>query len=370
MVSKFTQLKPLLRRVVLRVHPDVLPHLHPTRGSQNEASLQGLFRLFDALRGRLEDAGSTSKVEPIAGHYVFDFWHEQGGGGDENEEEEEEDTPPPLSSPTRGGGATAVLLHRELRVDASLDERCKALQRAGKGVEYQAEWLNVGTGALATLGEGLGVFPKGAIQLSPDLRAHLVITTNPTGRGGSKRAAAAASMSPVSAAQAMRANLLARSPLQQGKRDTPSSTPTLDEARALVANPLSVFTLQQRRRRVEFLMALPNWLTVREEGGGGAPAAHLLAMRLRDTLVAHFDALHLYHGLWPTSGFVIGGGAATTNNPTTAYVKLNPLTHRVEVPMGYTEVDLVHRVRGAWGELVKGVKPKGGKKNKEAQPLH
>ena len=54
-ISTFAHLKPLLRRVVLRVHPDVVASLPPHCAPANAASLQTLFRFFDVLRARLPE---------------------------------------------------------------------------------------------------------------------------------------------------------------------------------------------------------------------------------------------------------------------------------------------------------------------------
>ena len=66
LVSSFSSLKPLLRRIVLRVHPDVVSHLPQAHTAQNAASLQVLFRLFDGLRARLPEGAPPPPPRPCS----------------------------------------------------------------------------------------------------------------------------------------------------------------------------------------------------------------------------------------------------------------------------------------------------------------
>ena len=67
-VSSFASLKPVLSRVVLRVHPDVLvgAGLDAAGATANEASLAALFRVFEGVRARAGDAGDAGAAPATA----------------------------------------------------------------------------------------------------------------------------------------------------------------------------------------------------------------------------------------------------------------------------------------------------------------
>ena len=332
-ISCFAHLKPLLRGVVLRVHPDVLPHLPPLHSTQNESSLQNLFRLFDCLRGRLEN-GAVSK-DPIVGNYVFEFWHEP------NLNLSSEDTV------EGGGGAAAIFFRRELHVTSAFESQCKKLEDSGKRTAFKAQWLKVGITALSDLGQGLGLYDRGSLQLAPELSAAIAPSISEGVHNFSK---STAGMSPVSAAQALRANLLSRSPLVQGKRDTPGA-PSLFEATQLVSGANSVFSTSQRKQRVDSFLAKPNWLKVIAPSGEEVNSRTtdfftLPAMvgKLRKALMHHHDSLYLYHHSWLASGISLG---PSTNHKW----QFDSFSGKLMVPSDFTEVQLVHHVRLHWAAL-------------------
>ena len=328
LVSSFSSLKPLLRRIVLRVHPDVVSHLPQAHTAQNAASLQVLFRLFDGLRARLPEGAPPPPpppLQPLAERHQLDFWFE-----------------PRSAAQSEGGGGDAAaaapleprLLRREVRLPLGLEARCARLVGSGHSAAAAALWLGVGTGALADLGEGLGLHARGAVQLAPPLRAALREASGgaDSAAGGRARAAAAQRMEPLSATATLRKHLQALSPLQQGKHESPGP-PSLALAQALTAHPRTVFTLPQRRKRVEALLARPGWLTLR-----GASAA--AAQRLRQALIAHFDALFLYHALWPALRLTLGA-------PYLAQASTGCLS----VPEDFSDAELVYFVQRHWPQL-------------------
>ena len=344
LVTTFGSLKPILRRIVLRVHPDVVSQLPAHCSALNATSLQTLFRLFDSLRARLpeERAGMPAEevaasTQPLAEAYKFEFWHEPRA--------EEGAAEAPAASP--------LLLQREVRVPRGLEAQCTRLVSAGRPASASAHWLALGADTLAVLGEGLGLCARGAVQLSPELRTAIRAGAAPA--AGSSSSKGGAGMEPLSATEALRAHLRGLSPLQQGK-DQSRGTATLAEAQALVAQPRSVFTLPQRRGRVQALLARPGWLTIDAAEGGSSAAAAASAMRLRQALLTHYDALFLYHSLWLGLRVAVG--------PHLHYMA-QPATGCLTLPSAFTEAELVHLVRRSWGQLEKG--QGGGRKGQGAQ---
>jgi hypothetical protein len=376
-VASFSDLKRLLRRVVLRVHPDVMAGagLSAERSRVNEASLQALFRLFDGLRVRLGEGGPVSEgggaalpaqPSPVAGTHAFAFWHEarrparggvvaaaavadaaaaatayEGEGGDRDEG---------LRAAARGAPLLA-LFRREFDVPASVEARAAELARGGYAAAVHAQWLALGADVLRLLGEGMGLFPRGAVQLAPAARAALRaeaggggaeegeggVSSAPSPReGAARRRARADPWAFATADAAIRGNLLSLSPLQQGKGGAPGP-PTLAEARALVAGaPRSIFSAASVARRVDALL-----------GGAGfsaeAACGAVAVARLRAALRAHHDALHLYHEAWPSVRLTLrgaGGGWAA-----------DAAARALAVPADFSDVELVHFVRRSWPAL-------------------
>jgi hypothetical protein len=366
-VAGFSDLKRLLRRVVLRVHPDVVggAGLSAERARTNEASLQALFRLFDGLRARLgegepREAGAPAPAQPspVAGTHAFSFWHAPLGGGGGEEEDVEgaaAAAPPPL----------LTLLRREFEVPAAVEARAAECARGGRGAAAAALWLALGADVVKLLGEGLGLFPRGAVQLAPAVRAALragaaapppapapAPAAAARGARASPRARAAeAPFSFATAEAAVRRNLLSLSPIQQGKGARPGPA-TLAEARALVAAPRrSLFSSAAAARAVDGVLGGRGFRVAAGAGGGGAPVspAHARARdaaavaRLRAAMLKHHDALHLYHEAWPSVALTLGraGGGWSAD------ARARALT----VPGDFTEEALVHFVRAQWPAL-------------------
>ena len=175
LVSSFASLKPLLRRIVLRVHPDVVSHLPQAHAAQNATSLQVLFRLFDGLRARLPEGAPPPPpppLQPLSERHQLDFWYEP-------------------RSADAGAALEPRLLQREVRLPLGLEARCARLVGSGHSAAAAALWLGVGTGALADLGEGLGLHAASAgvaglaatAASSPFDNAKTMFYTHATGRG-------------------------------------------------------------------------------------------------------------------------------------------------------------------------------------------
>jgi hypothetical protein len=333
LVTTFGSLKPILRRIVLRVHPDVVSQLPPHCSALNATSLQTLFRLFDSLRARLPEERASMPAEevaagtqPLAEAYKFEFWHEPRA---------------PEGAAEAAPAASPLLLQREVRVPRGLEAQCARLASAGRPASASAHWLALGADTLAVLGEGLGLCARGAVQLSPELRAAIRAGAAPKPGPGSSSSRSGAGMEPLSATEALRAHLRGLSPLQQGK-DQGRGAATLAEAQALVAQPRSVFTLPQRRGRVQALLARPGWLTIdaAEGGSSSSAAAAASAMRLRQALLTHYDALFLYHSLWLGLRVAVG--------PNLHYMA-QPATGCLTLPSAFSEAELVHLVRRSTG---------------------
>ncbi len=328
-MSTFSSLKPLLRRIVLRVHPDVITHLPPACATTNAASLQTLFRFFDTLRCSLPaearaGAPEALKPQPFSESYKFEFWHEL---------REESD----LGGEGSAAPPQPLLLQREMRMPPGLERRCAQLVKGGCGLAASAHLLGLGKDTIAVLGEGLGLLPRGALQLSPALREAL--------REGAREtpgARAGSGMDPSSAMDMQRAHLAAQSPLQQGK-DQSSAPPTMEGAHRLVAGtPPSVFTLPQRRRRVDGLLSKPGWLSI--HCGGKEEQVNAAALRLRSMLIRNFDGLLLFHALWPTLRLALAPGCAW---------HADPASGSLSIPLGHTEAELLHFVTHSWDAICK-----------------
>jgi hypothetical protein len=432
-IASFAAIRVWLKRLVLRVHPDVLAHLQGDGGdggdgaggggsavdgvvvggggiggsigggsggalAQNEAALAELFRVTGLLAQRCgADEGDAAvaargggggggaddgaAVLP-AGRLELVFFRAaeagEGGGGE------------------GGGGSGLRRCSVTLAWPPAEEERLRVLARRGFAAQARARWLELAAEAVGRLCAAARVpaFPRnGALVLAPELAALAAsVAPAPPPRaagaggesgedadvdalGGLEDAVAAGELLRERARARRRsgggggsggssegdvanaflfANLAAHSPLAQGKaRAFP--------VRGVATAGVSVFSPAARRARAEALLARPAPLfTVASPPALGARAAAAAVRRLRACMVAHFDALALYHPLWsrvrlrlgPAAGADAGRDGSGSGDGDGAAYRADAEACAFEVPADFDEARLVGLVERAFPGLV------------------
>jgi hypothetical protein len=335
-VASFASLLPLVKRIVLKVHPDIVHAAGPEAVSVNEASVREFFRLFDTLKQRCggDDGSGTgpgsaplgAAPAPLKHRYDLSFFY--------------------YAPPARGvsGGHELRRANVDIAVPPLFQERTAALEGRGLAPQARSHWLGLAvdttTKLLAAVGLGGVVRPV----LAPEHQAvvdrareqqHQQQRTGSATSGASggrfRQADADGAMG------ALRRNLLSASPLVQGKGD---AFPTYGMATA------SVYSLKQRTSRVLALLASAG----RQGGGGFAPSPELSPEQaragftaLRHTLIAHHDGLQLYHPLWPA--------VAVTLAPSGVWAAVPP-ARSLTLPWDATPEETVRFIQRAFPSLV------------------
>lgn len=335
-VTSFASLLPLVKRVVLKVHPDIVHAAGAEAVAVNEGSVRELFRLFDTLKQRCggdDGAGApppgAAAPSPLKHRYDLSFFYyaplakggSAGAGG--------------------GGGHELRRANVDIAVPPLFQERTAALEARGLAPQARSHWLGLAVDALTKLLAAVGLGAVVRPALAPE---HQAVVDRAREQQQAHRSGGAAGSSggrfrqadADGAMGALRRNLLQSSPLEQGKGD---AFPAYGMATA------SVYSLKQRTARVLSLLA-----TDRPGGGGFAPSAGLSPEQarrgftaLRRALIAHHDGLRLYHPLWPA--------VAVTLAPSGVWAAL-PAARSLTLPWDASEEEAVRFIQRAFPTLV------------------
>ena len=330
-IGSFAAFKPVVSRVVLRVHPDVLvgAGLDVAGARANETSLVSLLKLVEGVRARCGEGGGKISGA-LAGSYDLSFWHA-----------------PPKSPP----GAALIRTRHAVLLSTARESALDALAKGGRTAEARALWLTLALSALRPLAEATGSVPRGGLVLSQQLqvvadRDAQAKTNSSTTDAAAASEASRAAWKPESVDASLRAFLLANPPLQQGK----SGLGGLEEGGIVTG---SVFSAKQRRARAESLLARDGWLTVDPQAAAFAhknnfaaaalPGASLAAAHLRHTLTLYHDAMHLYHPLWDGARVSLEGVGSWGVDVT---------LRSLRIPCNFEPIEMVRFVRKAWPAML------------------
>ena len=343
-VNTFASFKPIVSRVVLRVHPDVLigAGISVAGARSNESSLVSLLKLVDGIRTRCGEGGG--KVNGmLAGTYDLSFWHA------------------PPKSPT---GSSLIRTRHAVILSPSRETALDTLVKNGKVNDARALWLALALNALRPLAEATGSVPRGGLILSPSLQlisdrdAREANNDNKTDAAAEAAAATKNAWKPESTDAALRTFLMSNPPLAQGK----SGLGHLEDG----LGTGSVFSARQRRTHTELLMAKQGWLIIEAPADSKAlplplhlisqnnaannrfilPGPALAAAHLRRTLTDYHDALHLYHPLWDGVQIILTTGG---KNET---FDINAQNRILKIPSNFQPIELVRFVRTAWPSML------------------
>lgn len=321
-LARFRDLAPLVKRLVLRVHPDMIA-TQPTESIQtNEASLADFFKLFDALRvvctaaeaaAGLNDATGSSPTglkanEPAATEasaalrqtYNFAFF---------------------FKSPAHDGKVRRAAF--DFKMPHLFEDRMRVLVERGMAAAAVAHWLELSRDTLVKLAAVVEL-PLHVVLSSDHASVIEQHRRTMAAREAAARAAAAGASSTGSidsettgkpavayrldgAEAALRANLLRNSPLVQGKRE-PFPQYGLSSG--------SVFPESARIRRADRVLARP--AMVGPQPGVTRANASAGFSKLRAAMVGHHDALHLYHDVWLALHIRLTNGPGLFADATTA----------------------------------------------------
>jgi len=281
-ITNFKQLTPFVKRIILRVHPDVVATAADEVIATNEGSLQDLFRLLDGLKVYCEapDVASLGSTEPsLRPLYRLAFFHYARAAGKENDD-------PSLRVLERAAVDVAV--------PSLLVERCRILARKGHHSVARALYMRAALGAVGDVGRAVGLpLP---LSLGPPHAALLAEVDAAEAEKGAGR-------KPVdnwaTAEASLLSHLKAQGPLQQGKGTGGGGPVRVEDG----MSP-SVFSRTAVTRAVERFIARPGAL--RFDAALQPPAARAAVSRLRAMLTAFHDPLMLYHTVWTTIGVAFG----------------------------------------------------------------
>lgn len=333
-ISSFSSLKPVVSRVVLRVHPDVLvgAGLCADGARLNESSLSNLFRLLDGIKGHCDEKKPASHAK-LAGAYDMTFWH---------------------ASPRAPPGSGLVLTRHGVSFTAARESELSALAASGRINDARAHWIALGVAALRPVAEAAGVVPRGSLVLSQSLQG--IVDRDARKAATDTRAAASSAAdkiawSPTSVEAALRSHLLNNPPLWQGKHG--------GSVEAAGASRNSVYSTRQCRARVESLVSRPGWLIIDQSASTFAaarsslasmssirlPGSAIIAARFRKFFADFHDELHLYHPLWDRASVIIKGPADSWG--------FDAVERRLCVSVDCDDMKLVNFFRAAWPEFLK-----------------
>ena len=361
-VSKFTALLPLVKRLVLRIHPDVVTAYGPDVVTVNESSLQELFTLLDIVKTRsaLDPRGADPlkvppRTQPLQPRYHFSFYYRGSGG-----------------TGTRGIGGSGGDAHPELRrtnhviaVDPLFESRVSVLAERGQPETARAHWLSFAIDALRKLLSGVGLSAD-AHRLTLDASLRSLLASSSSGAGSSSsgdRRSPRQRRYPTAAEQdsaysALRENLREMSPLEQGKGgDSSSGIAVVGGAGVGQRSPAvaagvrggsSVFSARARSDRALSILASTDRMSTSPDV---SPEEARVAMAtLRSAMVDRHDELRLYHPLW----LMLNVRLESSSSPSRWSVQTRSLT--VHVPVDATADDLVHFILRVWSGLTAAVR--------------
>ena len=331
---------------MLRIHPDIVTSYGPDVVAVNEASLQELFTLLDAIKIRAtnrdaRDSTPPPRIVPLQPRYSFSFYYRGVGGGGESD----------LRRTTH-----------VVNVPPLFEQRVAVLDGRGQGDAARAHCLLLAVDALRKLLTGVGLTGEAQrLALAPELAALIeredggrrrrsngggLFDGDDGGGGGGDGEPAGGSGArqrerhrPGSggaggdtAYAALRDNLRNMSPLEQGKGDGGFDR----------TSTASVFPAKVRRERALAVLASPD----RVAPVAGVPAEHArdALSRLLAVMTAHHDALRLYDPLWPAMSVTLeeaGGPWAS-----------HPSTGTLHVPVDFSAGEFVEFVDRAWPQLM------------------
>lgn len=310
-ISEFRQLTPLIKRIILRIHPDMVATAASNIQDDNAAALQDVFKFFDGLKAYCEarDVSSLNKPPQLKPRYTLSMWYFLSAGT--------------VDVQTRELKRASVVLS----VPAALPERTRILARKGMHGKAKAEWMSTAIGCITQLAAALGMPPL-ALELHASLAEHL--TKAPSPEQSAEEARKESESAWAGAEMGLRDNLLKVSPLVQGKgspADTAAALRALDPEKAAP----SVYRRREREARMERFLGRRGSIVIAgfnpasngstawvppslrgkagaEKEGSAVTSAYALA-RLKTALVELHDPLQLYHPIWDVITVMIGGTA-------------------------------------------------------------
>lgn len=325
-VKEYASLVPMVKRFVLKVHPDMVHSSGSDVVAVNQAGIQEFFRLFDSLKPRCgDDDGSADpssaqqQRQPLKTRYNLSFYYR-----------------PPLPAVILADlGQQAGELRRanvDITVPPLFQERMTQLEQRGQLKQSRSEWLGFAMDSLDKLLCAVGVDAN--MMLSPEHKAIVEKSAENAskarhngGKGGEL-----SSTQYSGALGALRANLLEYSPLLQGKG---APFPTVGMSRD------SVFSMKERTGRA---------LSLLSDRGKILPSSSLTGEQvrrafneLRAAFTTYHDALQLYHPLWPAVAVNLG--------PTGVWLA-QPGTRSLHVPWDFSPSELVAFVQRHLPSLV------------------
>ena len=357
LISEFKHVLPLVKRLVLRMHPDVVTSFGAEVVAANEAALQDLFRLLDTVKQHCRDESvphgmpqsAAGRAAPLSPRYTFAFFYRAPG----------------TRPDTQRRDLTRASV--DARAPPLLEERTAVFAARGFNAEAKALWLEFVLTVLRKLLIAVGLSAEArSLSLAPSLADAIVranrntagghsssVTNSSSGAGAgeSARAPPRFGSPPDSAIDALRDNLLSMSPLEQGK-GSPSPYQDATAPRA------SVFPLAARRARALEVVG------TRVLPAPGLPDAHVRAAfdALRAAFTVHHDALQLYHSVWQALSIVVG--------PPGSECSAEPVSLVMRLPADLNAAGLVAFVRGALPAMIvkarQGVAPRAAAARRNA----
>lgn len=282
-VASFADLKPWLKQMMRRVHPDTVHTQSEEVRAQNHDSLLAMGGMFDALRERCEACAAPKTEPPVipalqASYKLKFYWVEEG-----SLKEATYDAAMPLD------------LDAQTRL---LISRCVA------SPSLHAQWLSVATVHARQLLEGVGI-PCGIAVKKPKVKA-------------APRLFEQAPQAP-NAIALLRENLITWSPLQQGKITAfPKPKP--------ITVVGSVWTESRREKRVSDLFERGR---VAADPGVPVNEGRFAKAALAAFLIRHFDRSLAFHDVWFSISIVL-----------CRVYQFVPQTRTLYIPAAFKEAEL------------------------------
>lgn len=289
MIHTFADMKPLVRQLIKRVHPDAV-HAHPEAvRSQNHSSLLAFDAMLAAVGERCalcskpsKEPGQLSQINQV---YKLKFhW-------------EDRET------------AKLSCLTYDAVMPLDLDAQTRlVITRSVNSPTLHAEWLKVALTHVKHLLHGVRVRCNAAV---------------PSARPAKKRLFQQ-DTAPIDSSALLRANLVEWSPIQQGKINAfPKPRPFVPAS----SSATSLFSRTQRHDRVAALFHRKRISA--DPSLAPQVAAHALA-NFSQHLMAHFDRWLLFHNAWYSVRVVLGH----------TYMCV-PAARALYIPARFIEADLV-----------------------------